>query len=238
MCLHLGVAGYDAPIFPLHSSRQSSWHQSRVCMNECSPVCMKCFCHSKRTPSTPDVWLQNRGRMLMCVFGRHAYMVTRESPVVSYMACTVLGWLFQCASNLTFCFLFLQNLFTEDVSFLLIHTLCFSYTVILCRAEVGWVCVFRWWVAEDMGVTCITASFMILPLDCTKICLLFLIKGVLQHVVIAQSKAEEAKISWILVYNSHDSKLYFILFQTPHDPIMCFSSTRAAALCISTCSEA
>lgn len=64
---------------------QSSWHQSRVCINECSPVGMKWFCHSRRTLSTPNTWLQNTGWVLMWVFfemWRHIWWQEKSPGVV------------------------------------------------------------------------------------------------------------------------------------------------------------
>lgn len=119
LCFSLWCAGTSVllgmmpPAFLAFIRCQSSWHQSRVCINECSPVCMKWFCHSRRTLSTPNIRLQNRGRMLMWVFWRYAYMVTSESPDVFFMACTVLGWLVLMCIQLDLLFL----------DFLLIHSM-------------------------------------------------------------------------------------------------------------------
>lgn len=56
---------------------QSSWHQSRVCINQCSPDCMKWFCHSRRTLSPPNTQLQHR--LLMWIFWRFEYKERRQS---------------------------------------------------------------------------------------------------------------------------------------------------------------
>lgn len=61
----LVLLGMMPPAFLcIHPPCQSSWHQSRVCINECSPVCMKWFCHSRTALSTPNTWLQNTGWVL------------------------------------------------------------------------------------------------------------------------------------------------------------------------------
>lgn len=67
-----GAAGVRCPssffLFPLffHSNpRQSSWHQSRVGINERSPVGVKWFCHSRRRLSTR---LADAQRVLMRLF--------------------------------------------------------------------------------------------------------------------------------------------------------------------------
>lgn len=72
---------------------QSNCHQSRVCINESSPVCMKRFCHSGRTLSTTNITLKNRVQMLMLVFLTYVYRMTREAQGV-FMVCRVLGQLF------------------------------------------------------------------------------------------------------------------------------------------------
>lgn len=69
---------------------QSSWHQSRVCINECSPVGMKWFCHSRRNAQHSK---HSTAKQRSGVFGD---MATRESPDVLFTAGSVLGWdLFQ-----------------------------------------------------------------------------------------------------------------------------------------------
>lgn len=47
---------------------QSSWYQSRVCINKCSPVCLKWFVTQEHSAS--QTRLQNRGRMLIWVIWR------------------------------------------------------------------------------------------------------------------------------------------------------------------------
>lgn len=59
--------------------------------------------HSKHTAA------KQAGCWCGCFGDMEAYTVTRERDVF-FMACTVLGWLFQCGSNLIFHFLFSQNL--------------------------------------------------------------------------------------------------------------------------------
>lgn len=73
---------------------QSSWYQSRVCINKCSPVCLKWFCHS-RTLSIPNTTTKQRSDVDMGNL-EMAHTVTKESPDVFFMPCTVIGCLFQC----------------------------------------------------------------------------------------------------------------------------------------------
>lgn len=96
-----GAAGVRCPssFFFFHPNpRQSSWHQSRVGINERSPVGVKWFCHSRRRLSTRNTRLPDALRVLMRLFRRwemqHVWSREQSPGVFQTCGCRLKSKLF------------------------------------------------------------------------------------------------------------------------------------------------